>query len=69
MKRESEAQFDNALPCPFCGQSEFGIVRGTPDREGTPTQIACFYCGALGPWTYEHNDDASAALDLWNKRV
>jgi Lar family restriction alleviation protein len=60
--------------CPFCGCRDYGIGRGTEDREGWPVFINCATCGAQGPWTYTRDKAAftctghCAELTGWNKR-
>ena len=61
-------------PCPFCGNVDLGIGRGTEDREGYPTYVYCGSCGAQGPWIYTRGDKgACTALACeetgWNKRT
>lgn len=65
----------NPKPCPFCGESkDFGIGRGTEDREGFPTYIFCATCGTCGPWIYTQDKalwtSAVICADKtgWNKR-
>jgi Lar family restriction alleviation protein len=59
-----------AMPCPFCGSTETEFQRGTPDREGVPTQTICCDCGASGPGVYEKNNrHFLGALEAWNERT
>jgi hypothetical protein len=61
-------------PCPFCGNVDLGIGRGTEDREGYPTYVYCAECGAQGPWIYTRDKGIWACTALaceqtgWNKR-
>lgn len=64
------------LPCPFCGEEhDFGIGRGTEDREGFPTYLYCGNCGMNGPWVYTREKAAFtctrylAELTGWNNRT
>ena len=62
-------QFIINKPCPFCGEeSDFDIQRGTPDSEGTPTNVSCVSCGANGPWVYEVGDNFTQAIKAWEDR-
>lgn len=63
--------------CPFCGEKkDFGIGRGTEDREGYPTWVYCGKCGAQGPWVYIRTEDTAyftttslaAGRTGWNRR-
>jgi Lar family restriction alleviation protein len=56
------------LPCPFCGSQIIEPQTGTPDREGTPTNMMCAECGACGPWIYSQPMDVLPAMIEWNKR-
>lgn len=68
-KDSSEVLVD---PCPFCGADEVELQTGTPDGEGTPSNVSCVTCGAAGPWVYAQGDESvlfSRALEEWNSRV
>lgn len=60
--------------CPFCGNDELGIGRGTKDREGFPTWVYCETCGAQGPWLYTSDKAFWTSMDMaaeesgWNNR-
>lgn len=63
-------------PCPFCGEkSDFGIGRGTEDREGFLTYVYCAKCGAHGPWIYTRDKGIWTCTALacektgWNRRT
>ena len=66
----------NIKPCPFCGETtDFGIGRGTEDREGFPTYLYCSECGAQGPWFYTRvkaaftSTGVCAEMSGWNARA
>ncbi len=65
-------------PCPFCGSKELTGLLGVPDMEGTPANVMCIPCGAIGPWVYIPTSQAdkygkgeipSEAMQRWNNRA
>ena len=63
-------------PCPFCGNDDLGIGRGsTKDREDWLTYIYCGTCGARGPWIYTKDKNLWTCTELacektgWNNRT
>jgi len=62
------------ISCPFCGNNELGIGRGTEDREGFPVYVYCGECGAQGPWIYTRDENVLRRIEIacdktgWNKR-
>lgn len=58
-------------PCPFCASDNVEPVAfDIEDREGIPSRVECYACGAKGPWVYEDRDAEpwSRCIPLWNKR-
>ena len=63
---------EDLKPCPFCNEqiSDLEFQHGTPDREGTPINVFCGFCGAAGPWSYTDNiENTQQAVRDWNKRA
>ena len=66
----TDPELQSAKRCPFCGKSDLGFQRGTEDREGIPTNVMCWECGAAGPWVYARDmEDTQRAIRAWNRRV
>jgi len=70
--RLTQTESDTITPCPFCGNTNLEVGRGTPDKEGTPVYIYCEKCGMQGPWVYSKNIEIAVdhviKITNWNNR-